>query len=86
MRIDAPLLEGRFKRRYKRFFADVDSDDNAFDFAVLDEPTPGTALLSVPEPSTGLLAFTALAVFAAKGRRFVRERFLGPPPEPLTQS
>jgi len=27
----------------------------------------------VPEPSTGLLAFTALAVLAAKGRRFVRE-------------
>ena len=37
--------------------------------AVLGDPTPGAAPLSVPEPSTGLLAFTAPTVLAAKGRR-----------------
>ena len=61
-----------------RLFAYVDSDDNAFDFAVLVSPTPGTAPLSVPEPSTGLLAFTPLAVLAVNERRSDRERSLRP--------
>ena len=40
-----------------RLFADVDTDDNAVDFEVLDVPTPGQATFqSVPEPGTGLLA------------------------------
>ncbi len=43
-----------------RLFADLDSDDNAVDFAVLAEPTPGTAPVSVPEPASGLLAAAGL--------------------------
>jgi hypothetical protein len=44
-----------------RWFADVDSDDNAADFRVLGEPTPGTAdFLVVPEPGSGVLLGTAL--------------------------
>ena len=82
----SPVADAPAGSSIARLFADVDSDDNAFDFAVLDEPTPGTALLSVPEPSTGLLAFTALAVLAVKGRRSARESLLRPPAEPLTQS
>ena len=38
-----------------RLFADLDTDDNAFDFAAA-EPSPGSAVLSVPEPSASLLA------------------------------
>ena len=34
-----------------RRFADLDSDDNAVDFAVLEDPTPGSAPFSgIPEP------------------------------------
>ena len=76
-----PVADAPAGSSIARFFADVDSDDNAFDFAVLGSPTPGTAPLSVPEPSTGLLAFTALAVLAAKGSRSARERSLRPAAE-----
>ena len=68
-----------------RLFADVDSDDNALDFAVLGSPTPGTAPLSVPEPSTGWLAFSALAVLVTKGRRSARKRSLRPAPPSLAR-
>jgi hypothetical protein len=54
-----------------RLFADVDTDDNGLDFTVLAAPTPGSAvLLSVPEPGSGLLAFSGLAVLAWRRRRF----------------
>ena len=52
-----------------RWFADVDSGDNSFDFGVLAAPTPGTAALQVPEPSTGALFVVALAGIAQLGRR-----------------
>jgi len=51
-----------------RWFANVDSDDNALDFTVLDVPTPGTAPLQAPEPGTGALVATALAGIAWLGR------------------
>jgi hypothetical protein len=52
-----------------RWFADVDTDDNAADFHVLGEPTPGTAdFLVVPEPGTGVLLGAALLGVAALRR------------------
>ncbi len=49
-----------------RVFANVDSDDNALDFAVLDAPTPGVAAFApVPEPGTALLMGLGLAGLAA---------------------
>ncbi len=55
-----------------RVFADLDSDDNAFDFFVQDMPDPGFAQV-VPEPSTGLLMASALTalLFTRSGRRRV---------------
>ncbi|MCG8591086.1 MAG: PEP-CTERM sorting domain-containing protein [Proteobacteria bacterium] len=44
-----------------RHFADVDTDDNAADFAVSDAPTPGFGPLApVPEPGTGGLVALGL--------------------------
>ena len=52
-----------------RFFADLDTDDNAQDFGVLYAPTPGTAeFLPIPEPGTGLLVGSALGVLAPMRR------------------
>ncbi len=52
-----------------RRFADVDTDDNARDFVVLAEPTPGRAPLStIPEPGTALLVGLGLAGLARGGR------------------
>jgi hypothetical protein len=48
-----------------RAFADLDTDDNAADFAVLATPTPGSAPVSVPEPAGGLLVLAGLAGLAA---------------------
>jgi hypothetical protein len=44
-----------------RLFADVDTNDNAADFAALATPTPGTGPLAVPEPGTALLVGIGLA-------------------------
>jgi hypothetical protein len=53
-----------------RFFADLDTDDNALGFGVLYAPTPGTAeFLTIPEPATGLLVGSALAVLALLRRK-----------------
>jgi hypothetical protein len=53
-----------------RIFADVDSDDNAADFAVLATPTPGTGdLVPVPEPGTLMLLGLGLGGVGLCGRR-----------------
>ncbi len=52
-----------------RWFADADTDDNAFDFTIQDVPTPGSAPLMVPEPGTGALFVSALLAVVATGRR-----------------
>jgi hypothetical protein len=53
-----------------RVFADVDTDDNAVDFAALEAPTPGSAPLStVPEPAGALLLAVGLAGLSLCGRR-----------------
>ena len=58
-----------------RFFADLDTDDNAQDFGVLYAPTPGTAeFLPIPEPGTGLLVGSALGVLALLRRQTKEKR------------
>jgi hypothetical protein len=53
-----------------RLFANLDTDDNAADFALLEVPTPGSAPISpVPEPGGGVLVVTGLAGLALFGRR-----------------
>ena len=62
-----------------RHFADVDTNDNAADFAALATPTPGSGPLApVPEPRTALLFALGLAGLGANARgvRPVRERGL----------
>jgi hypothetical protein len=49
-----------------RVFANVDTDQNAADFALLDVPTPGQALLAAPEPSTAVLLSTALVLLLVR--------------------
>jgi hypothetical protein len=68
-----------------RRFADVDTDDNAADFLVLETPTPGSAPFSgpaaVPEPSSLLLLGSALL----PARRRLRTALAcagAPPPSP----
>jgi len=53
-----------------RVFADIDTDDNGADFAVM-APTPGSADFAapIPEPSTALLVGAGLAGLARGGRR-----------------
>ena len=65
----SPVADAPSGSSVARFFADVDTDDNAFDFTVLATPTPGSGPLSLPEPSTGLLAISALAAICVLARR-----------------
>jgi hypothetical protein len=52
-----------------RVYADVDTDDNAIDFAELLLPTPGEApLLAVPEPTTGALSAAGVLALGSLGR------------------
>ena len=52
-----------------RRFANVDTDDNALDFAALAVPTPGSApIANVPEPGTATLAACGLAGLARRAR------------------
>lgn len=51
-----------------RFFANLDRDDNALDFGILEVPTPGTGPTVVPEPGTLGLASAGLLWLAYLGR------------------
>jgi hypothetical protein len=55
-----------------RRFADVDTNDNAADFLVLETPTPGSApFAAVPEPSSLLLLGSALLSSRRRLRRLL---------------
>ncbi len=56
-----------------RHFANVDSDDNASDFAQ-SLPSPGVAPIGVPEPTTALLVGLGLIGLARAGGRGPRSR------------
>jgi hypothetical protein len=66
----APAPDAPADASLARFFADLDTDDNAADFGVLAAPTPGSGPLApVPEPATACLVFAGLAGLGACGRR-----------------
>jgi hypothetical protein len=65
----APAPDAPADASLARRFADVDSDDNAADWIVLDVPTPGAAPLAVPQPSTAVLFAGGLALLARLSRR-----------------
>jgi hypothetical protein len=66
----APAPDAPAGASLARAFADVDSDDNAADFVVLEVPTPGSGPLApVPEPGSVWLLAGGLAGLACAGRR-----------------
>ena len=71
----APAPDAPAGSSLARRFADVDTDDNAADWLMLDVPTPGAApLVGVPEPSTAVLFAGGLALLARLSRRRVGAR------------
>jgi hypothetical protein len=65
----SPAEDGAAGTSLARWFANVDTDDNALDFGVLALSTPGAGPVQVPEPTTGSLFASALAVLAFRRRR-----------------
>ena len=66
----APAADGAAGMSVARVFANIDTDDNAADFALLEVPTPGQAPISpVPEPGGAVLVATGLAGLALHRRR-----------------
>jgi len=57
----APAPDPPAGQSLARLFADVDTDDNSADFIALEQPTPGTGPVSVPEPTLALLVWPCLA-------------------------
>jgi hypothetical protein len=69
----APAPDAPADASLARVFANVDSDDNAADFAVLEAPTPGSGPLApVPEPGSVWLLAAGLVGLARVGRRLPR--------------
>jgi hypothetical protein len=65
-----PAADGPAGASVARVFANIDTGDNAADFAVLDVPTPGQAPISpVPEPGGAALVVTGLTGLALFRRR-----------------
>ena len=52
-----------------RVFADLDTNDNGFDFVALASPTPGTGAVQVPEPGPALMLWPSLLALAGLHRR-----------------
>jgi hypothetical protein len=64
-----PVPDAAADASVARRFANVDSDDNALDWIVLDVPTPGDGpLAEIPEPSAGLLLAAGLVLLAGRAR------------------
>jgi hypothetical protein len=70
-----PALDVAAGASLARVFADVDTNDNSIDFAVLAMPTPGSAELSpIPEPSAALLLGLGLGGLVIGGGRGSRDK------------
>jgi len=66
----APAPDAGAGESLARVFADLDTNDNAYDFVVLSQPTPGYATVSVvPEPGSGVLSAIGLVILAKIRRR-----------------
>jgi hypothetical protein len=68
----SPAEDGLPGTSLARIYADLDTQNNALDFAVLTAPTPGVAPLLAPEPATWLSLCAGLALLSRAGR--VRNR------------
>jgi len=77
----SPAADASSGSSLARRFSNIDTDDNAFDFAVAD-PSPGRGNAVVPEPATALLIGMGLYGVACQQRRRSRRELcrFGPRP------